>query len=72
MDETRRKYIKFDGGSVMTSVCNRCSAPISGADSPVFDERLDVYYCDTACFRDWAADNIEAMIEFYEGLNVGG
>ena len=56
----------------MTSVCNRCNLPISGADSPVFDEREDVYYCDLPCFRDWAADNIEAMIEFYEGLNVGG
>ena len=54
----------------MTSLCNRCSAPISGADSPVFDDHADVYYCDLACFRDWAADNIEAIIDYYEGVNV--
>lgn len=36
----------------------------------LYDDRRGQYYCDTACYNDWADGNFEEVVLFYAEMNV--
>lgn len=36
----------------------------------LYDDRRGHYFCDTACYEDWADDNHEEVVLFYAEMNV--
>lgn len=56
-------------GEEETSCCGYCAKTIDKGDA-VYDERRGAYYCDIDCFRSWADDNVDDVIEYYERMNV--
>ena len=49
--------------------CEQCNSPLTPEDA-VYDDNTYRYYCDMECFYDWADDNVEDVIEYYERMNV--
>lgn len=53
------------------SLCAQCNVTVIPEDS-VYDDHTSQYFCDKACFLDWADDNNEVITEYYVRLNVTG
>lgn len=53
------------------TLCTQCDGQLVPEDA-LYDDRTYAYFCDNDCFRDWADDNNEEVVEFYERLNISG
>ncbi len=53
----------------MNVKCAGCGQSTS-VETSLVDDRTDNYFCDEACFRQWADDNFEEVAEFYRKMNV--
>jgi len=54
----------------MTSAtCAQCGVTIIPEDS-VYDDHTSEFFCDKACFLDWADDNMDVVSDFYVRLNI--
>lgn len=47
--------------------CAQCKRAIADG---LYDDRAEHYYCDEACFHDWADENFEEVADFYRRMNV--
>lgn len=48
--------------------CARCRAEVPSGDA-LYDERTQLAFCDEDCFREWADDNYEYVVDYYYELN---
>ena len=48
--------------------CVQCGAI---AAEGYYDDCMEQYYCDEACFNDWADAHFEDVTEFYKRMNLG-
>jgi len=51
------------------TTCANCGAE-RYADEMLYDDHMEHYVCDRACFEDWADDNFEIVNDYYVRLNV--
>jgi hypothetical protein len=51
--------------------CANCGGALSPNKSHIYDEHVELPFCDTQCWREWAVDAGEStVLAFYERLNV--
>ncbi|RST60148.1 hypothetical protein D5F11_008810 [Siminovitchia terrae] len=36
----------------------------------LYDSRHKNHFCDEVCFKEWAFENVELIVEFYQRMNV--
>lgn len=52
-------------------LCGNCKAELDfDGRGLMFDEYKENIFCDYHCFKEWATDNIDVLIEYYRDLNV--
>lgn len=52
-----------------TVICARCRATLPSGDA-LYDMRTEFSFCDDDCFREWADDNYEYVVEYYCERNI--
>lgn len=52
------------------AICDNCGGETFASDF-LYDEYSEQYFCDRACFHDWADEHFDEVSEFYFDMNVG-
>lgn len=47
--------------------CDQCG---NNVDIGYYDDWKEHYYCDYSCFERWAEDNYDAILDYYEQMNL--
>lgn len=48
--------------------CHNCGKPLH--ETATFDEREELYFCDSECWRAWADFRWDKIVEYYRSMNV--